>query len=401
MQLPSVFASQSAQAVLLLAGGVFAHAIRSTFRHRRAVAGVLIATFALASLRVLGVGRDAGANQVAVGHAISLGILLLGFGSVLVQLGRAWRLGELDGWRNGPANWVDPFPFGGLESDAPSAHADPTSLALLATHAVGALVALVAPHLHVLMLAVVISMVAGEFLERRLRALPPPVTLTLTLIATGVAWYFLALVAGGGHLALAALPEAPYSPAFELGASLLLGLVAYRLLGFWPLHGARQGPVSPLLGAILLVRLVLPVLPSGLGHWQPLLYLLLAVAVWHAALMRRPGEAAVTLAGLGLLSGDATAAWSGLVLVAGSGTLALVWQLKRIGRIRRVPGRRALRTAGVFGLPVLIPVLSGGLAVEVFYSVVVVSGAAVLLWRVDPREQPGHISGSSIRDSSG
>lgn len=391
---PTSLLPRPGEALLLLAVWALVQTIRGDLGRRRALGGVLIVVFALASLRVLGAERDAGANQVAVAHGISLGIGLLGLGLVLFQFGRAWRARGLGAWR--------PCAVDRDKGELPATLAHPTDRTLLGLHLLGALTALAVQHLHLFMPAMLISVVAGELFERRAsRTSQLPITLVATVAAMGVVGYFLAHVAGGQPLLLATLPEAPYSAAFELGASLVLCLVAYRLLGLWPLHGARQGPAAPLLAGILLVRLVLPVLPNGLEHWQPFLYLLVAIAAWHAALASLPVEAFTSIAALGLLSGGPTAAWAGLALVAGMVTLGFFHRVRAFRWIPLVARWLVFPMAGLIGLLLLLPTLSAGLAVEVFYSVAAVSGVVVLLWRVDPRQQPGHICGSSARDSSG
>jgi hypothetical protein len=258
---------------------------------------------------------------------------------------------------------------------------------LLTLHVAAAIVALSALHLHALMGAVTISALAGIVVGRWTgRTGRIPVVLPLAVLLLVGLWFFLARVAGAMPLGLLALRDAPFSLAFETLISLPLALAAWALLGLWPFHRVSRGPLSALLGAALLVKLVVPVLPHGLGHWQPLLYPLAVLAAWHAAAVDRDDETLAALGALGLFSGNLVAGWAGTGLVAVGALFGATRRIAGQGLVLNRRGRILTGLAVVGAAVLLVPVLSGALEAEVFYSVLTLAGAVAGLWGDGRRE---------------
>jgi hypothetical protein len=201
----------------------------------------------------------------------------------------------------------------------------------------------------------------------------------------GIGWYFLAHVAGDMPLDLGALRDAPYSTAFQLLLALTFGAISLALFGLWPLRGFAAGPATPLLGALLLSKLVAPVVSEGLIHWQPVFYAVIAVGACGAGLSRRNGESLIALGALGLLSGSPTAGWAGLVLVAGAVAL-------RAQELTSLIAGKVARETVVIPLVVLTsalalaPALTGALGSQVLYSVLAVAAVIGGSWASPPGE---------------
>jgi hypothetical protein len=259
---------------------------------------------------------------------------------------------------------------------------------LLMLHIVAVIVALGALHLHALMGAVTISALAGVMVERWTgRTGRMPVVLPLVVLVLAGLWFFLARVAGAMPLGLLALRDAPYSLAFETLVSLPLALAAWALLGLWPFHNLSRGPLTGLLGAAILVKLVAPVLPHGFAHWQPLLYPLAVLAAWHAAAVDRDEETLAALGALGLLSGDLVAGWAGTGLVTVGALFGATHRIAGHGVVLNQRGRITARLAVVGAAVLVVPVLAGALDAEVLYSVLTVSGVVVGLWLREVRSE--------------
>lgn len=252
----------------------------------------------------------------------------------------------------------------------------PAELGLLIVHSGLAVAALFAPHLILLLVAVTGAAVTGVVLDRRLGGAgrwPVPELAGLVLLAMGST--FLVQVAGEVPLTLRELREGPFSAAFELSASLLFIAASWPMVGLWPLHSRPRGPATPLAGAAVLGIVAVQILPGGTGHWQPLVFPLLAVAAWYAAGtgVLRPGLAAVAAAGL--ISLDAGAA------VAGTVVLALVAALDVRGRLRPLDRVGRLVRAGVTlgGAGAAVPLLEGALRAQTFYTVLIAAGVTAAL----------------------
>jgi hypothetical protein len=404
---------------------------------RRGASGTLLIAFALASLTITGGAEAVGDGLTVTSFAITCGIALLGLFILVSQIARALGAG---GWRRATQLWVTlaallalaitarplasladtggglialatavllfflgalirfigswipirrglshidrllcsgavPFPGGGISERAASA--------AVWIHVLGAMALLAAPHLQLFMVVLMVAMASGVVVECRLGQRRIPLSAVAAIPALGVCWYLLAHVAGEASLRLTALRDAPYSTAFQLTTSLVLGLAAWSLLGLWPLLGPPPGPLAPLLGGLLLVRVITPALPEGLLHWQPLLYPLAAIAACHAAVFSRDDEALAALAALGLLSGVPAAGGAGLGLAAASIVARMVRRLSGEGRVLNRRGRRLVATLAIAASGLLLPVLSGALAAQVFYSVVTVAALALALGTSD------------------
>jgi hypothetical protein len=233
------------------------------------------------------------------------------------------------------------------------------------------------------MVVFIVAFASGVAVERWRGRPRIPLAALVVIPALGLGWYYLAHVAGEQSLRMSALRDAPYSTAFQLATSLVLGLAAWSLLGLWPSHGSPLGPLAPLLGGLLFVRVITPALPEGLYHWQPLLYLLAAIAACHAAVGGRDDEALAALAALGFLSGVPAAGGAGLGLAAASIVARLVRRLSGEGRVLNGRGRALVAALVLSASALLLPVLSGALAAQVFYSVVTVAALALAPWTSD------------------
>jgi hypothetical protein len=314
------------------------------------------------------------ATAVSLAHAGGAGatilaLTLLSAAAVLLgALARALRLGE---WMRR----LDRAVYGthGLPD---SLHWDPTARWLLAGHCGLAVVALMAPHMILLLGAVFGSAITGVVLDRRLDPSARwPRSVPAGLVVLAAASAFLIRVAGEMPLTLPQLREGPFSPAFELAASLLFIAGSWPLFKLWPLHSRLRGPATPVAAAALLVRLVAPVLPGGTEHWQPLVFPLLAVSSWYAAGTGSAslGLTAYAVAGLLSLRPEATAA--GVVLVSVVVVLGLVRRLGPQEQVRRMVMAGSALAAGAAA----IPLLEGALRAQTFYTVLLAAGLAATL----------------------
>ena len=342
--------------VALLVAGALLGSSRAT---RRGPALALLALGVVAALApVVPLARQGGAGVTLAAFAgFTVATLVLGVFGPFLRIGAAVR-------------W--------LEARVGTAPASAESAGQLAAGALLAVGALLVPGAHGLMACAVATALLG--LWRWWRAGPDRGTgpLLSGLLALGLllfAWWYLTRVAGDTSLRLADLAEGPFSPAFELSASVPLALAAWALLGLLPFHRGRLGGWAPVVGGALLVRLVAVALPSGLVHWQPLLYLLGTLAAWHAVATRRLDEGLGALAALGLASAAPQAGWAGLGLAALPGLVGLT------GLARSRPLAEALTgVACAAGAVLLVPVVGGGLATETLYTVLTVLGASALAW---------------------
>jgi hypothetical protein len=235
---------------------------------------------------------------------------------------------------------------------------------------VAALGLLAAPHLHLFLFLLTISFVAGvEFIRRKEGATRWPASAILALPVLLIGWYLLARVAGEQSLAMRALPDAPYSEAFQLGVALGLSLLAWSLLRLWPFQGPSRGPLAPLAGAALLARVVAPALPDGLTHWQPLLYLLALLAALHALLSRRVEGAPALLAVLTLASGEPAVVGVGVAFALLAAAPEVRELLTDGGRALNASGKVLARVLAVVAAALLVPALAAALSTEVVYTV--------------------------------
>jgi len=250
-----------------------------------------------------------------------------------------------------------------------------------------AALAVVLPHLHLFMGAVLAVTVIGGFAGSMPRRAGRIASAVVAIGALGFAWWYFARVAAGTPLALSALGEGPFSPAFEVSAALPLVIAGWVLLGLFPFHRAGLGLFAALAGAALFVRLLAVAVPTGLEHWQPVIYPLAAIAAWHAAELVDRRRVALAVAVLGLASGAMVAQWAGmgLVTLATGAALIAAWPASRHRALVRV-------IIGVAGAALVLPILTGGVAVETLATILAVSGAAVAAWRAAPVDGPAPTS---------
>jgi hypothetical protein len=243
---------------------------------------------------------------------------------------------------------------------------------MLALHLAGALLALLAPNLPLLVLGVLLALIAGTIWEvqagvgsrRPLGALLSGVTL---LVASGM----LLQVAGDTPLALDRMVDGPFSQAFQVMLAPLVALAAWPLVRLWPLHGTRSGPAAALAGAAILVRLLSPILPDGIDHWQPVLYGLLAVGAWYGAVVRNDALLGSSIAAIGLMSGQVEAGWGGIAVLTAAIVLQVLARSTRSHPAALIAGRIFLIAASL----AVVPMLLGGLHAEVAFTVAVMAGA--------------------------
>jgi hypothetical protein len=198
-------------------------------------------------------------------------------------------------------------------------------------------------------------------------------------------------VAGNPLAGFTALQDAPFSPAFEILAGLLLLLLTWTTAGLWPLHGlGSDGPVS-IAGWALLLRFGTVFVPNGVEHWRPILFLLGAVAICHTAATRRTDRALIAWGVLGTASLAAPAWWASVVMV-----------LAGVAAWPRWPDGSAVRSfvssqRWLLLLPAaaLIPILAACLGVETASTTLATLGLVALAVGVASPSLPAHIPDSS------
>lgn len=321
----------------------------------RVMAGLVIIALAFAGLRVATAG---GLPFSALARSFQVVTLaLLAIGAVLV-------------WRSRPVLADGPA------TSRPAADIDAPAFMI---HLVGAGIAGLATHLHLFLPAVLVSAASGWRWSRPGRW---PIVLLPVLLLLGACWYLMARVAGPMPLSLSLLHEAPYSAAFEIGMAGALLVVAAVLLGLAPFHMMGRGPLTPILGGLLLVRVVASGLPGGLEHWQPVAYPVVVLTAAVAAARRRDDLALVALSTIGLLSGDPTAGWCGLVVLGLATALRGLDWLVAGGRRLSGAGQGLIGAMALAAAAALAPALAGGLSAEALYSAVTVLLAAGAFGRV-------------------
>jgi hypothetical protein len=177
--------------------------------------------------------------------------------------------------------------------------------------------------------------------------------------------------------------DGPFSPAFQTLGALILALAAWPLLRLWPLHGARTGPAAALAGAAILLRVLVPIVPDGNAHWQPVFYGLLGGGAWYAAVVRNDAILAASLAASGLLSGYPEAGWGGIAVLTAAIVLQILARATRTVPVALIAGRAILIGASF----AVVPLLAGALQVEVFWTVAIVLGAVIGLLAAEDRRR--------------
>jgi hypothetical protein len=279
----------------------------------------------------------------------------------------------------GAVRRLDRLLGGGRVSAPAGGGMDRAAVVLLLVHSGSALLALWVPFLPLLCLLILIGAITGLLFQYRLdRARTAPLSVVVALLIVAGVGYLMVQVAGDTRPTLEALADAPYSGALELLLALPASLAAWALLRLWPFHIAPRGPLTGLLGAALLIRVVGPLLPGGAFHWQPVLDPLAMLAAWHAAVGRRDDEALVASGALGLLAGSGAAGWCGTGLVLAGAALALPERLRQ--RMPHSGGEAVRRLSLLVLVPLVVPILAGALRAQTVYTVLTVLGLFAVLW---------------------
>ncbi|HUF35309.1 MAG TPA: hypothetical protein VMN37_05120 [Gemmatimonadales bacterium] len=206
---------------------------------------------------------------------------------------------------------------------------------------------------------------------------PRPVAPLLVVLLLGPALWLLATIAGPEGLRLSAIPLLPLSPAAERLIAPLLLAGAWALCGLWPLRQPAGGALTAPAGALLLIRLAVPAVPSGLEHWRAAAFPIVLLGLWYAAVTRRHTALLVGSALLGIASlqheGGVAAGW----LLASAAALEAMRAASRVrpGLPHAVP-RALIAVAAGWGA---IGVLRAGLETEVVYTVAAAGAAALAL----------------------
>jgi hypothetical protein len=256
--------------------------------------------------------------------------------------------------------------------------------ALVGSLVLGTIAAALGPHLAVVFLGVIVAGWSAFLLSHEPGQTRLPVVPVLTLLLLPAYW-FLAIIAGPEGLGIEALPLVPLSPAAESLVAPTLLLVGWSLAGLWPLHRQLPGALTAPAGALLLIRVALPLARGGLEYLRPLASPLAVLGIWHAAAVGRWPLVAVGAAFLGAASatgpGAAGAGW-----LLGCGLLLELTSRLRGGVAARRAAEAAAWLVGAWGG---LLVLQGALRGEVVYTALGVLGLAVIVVaRRSPSEAP-------------
>jgi hypothetical protein len=257
----------------------------------------------------------------------------------------------------------------------------------------GTAAAALGPHVAVVFLGVVVAAWCAYVLFHATGGRPWPVTPLLSLLLAPVYW-LLATIAGPEGLGIAQLPRVPLSPAAESLVAPVLLLVGWSVAGLWPLHRQVPGALVGPIGALLIVRVALPLAPDGLEYWRPLAVPLLIAGIWHAAALARWPLLA---AGAGLLgvAGLTPAGASGAGWLLGS---ALALELCSMASLPAAALRLVRVAAWISGAWGGLLVLEGVLLGEVVYTALGAAGVALLIaGRVDSSPGRVHICPDQVR----
>jgi hypothetical protein len=322
-----------------------------------------------ASLAVIALGGYGVTLVARAGGVIGSAAALVGLMAIVAGLWLVVRFAGVSGWierwraRRGERQT-------GLTVRLP----DAAGLGLLAGHLIFVLLALLGLHLLLLLAGVVGASVTGLALARRSGLARLPWELVFALVALLLASGATIQIAGETSLRLSELRSGPFSPAFEPLAALGFLLAAWPLLRLWPFHHAELGPVTPLAGAALVSRIAVPVLPAGTEHWLPLFFPLLILATWYCVVAGDWAQAIRALALAGLVSLHPAAGWGGGVLLAGECLVPLA-SLAPPARVRGVAGG----AVALVGLWQLLPLFTGALQAQTFYTVLLGVSASLAL----------------------
>jgi hypothetical protein len=226
----------------------------------------------------------------------------------------------------------------------------------------------------IVFLGVMLTAWSAFFLSHPRIGRPAPVTPVLALLLVPCYW-LLATIAGPEGLGISALPVVPLSPAAEWLVAPVLLLVSWSVAGLWPLHRQVPGALSGPAGALLLIRIALPLASGGLEYWRPLIIPLVVIGMWHAAARARWPLLAMGAAFLGTAgltpAGVIGAGW----LIGSALALELSSMASLTARVERLVQMGAWVSAVWGGLLVL----EGGLRGEVVYTALGTAGLALLM----------------------
>jgi hypothetical protein len=177
---------------------------------------------------------------------------------------------------------------------------------------VGAIAALAAPHLDLVLGGAALAAVAAHVIAPRSGLARIPLFPVVTVAALGFAGYYLHVIAGPAGVSLAALPDAPLSAAAQALIVPALAVAAAGFFGLWPIRSFTPGSWLAPIGAALLLRIAVPALPLGIEGWRTVAIPLGVIAAWAAALTARPLHLAAAGAWMACFApwgGGVTGAW--------------------------------------------------------------------------------------------
>jgi hypothetical protein len=228
-----------------------------------------------------------------------------------------------------------------------------------------------------------LAAIAGWLIARAPATRHPAVAPTVILLLLLPAWWLMATIAGPEGLAIASLPDLPWSPAAERLLAPALLLAAWISSGLWPWHRQEPAALTAPVAALLLARVAIPAFPDGLDHWRALALPVVLLGLWHGVLTRRRAESVAALAWVGLVTATSEGQAGGALLLLAGVALELAERLPA----RATWGVAGLRTAAalVLGTGALLA-MEGGLRTEVVYSVLAVAAlVAGVGWQPSPQ----------------
>jgi hypothetical protein len=340
--LPAAFLAVDGALMIVTVVLAFTSAVRA-WRRREATVLAPVCIVAGAIGLVVGSGWVVAASRPlallgAAGSVAAVGLALYG-------LGRVIRFRERD-------------PVAGRPSRHPAATAGWVA---------GVAAAGLGPHLGLVIIGVIVATWSAWLVRRSNGGPRVPVSPVLTFPLLG-GWWLMATIAGPEGLSIGALPLLPASPAAERLLAPVFLLAGWATAGLWPLHRQVDGALLAPVGAILLARVAIPILPDGVEHWRPLAMPLIVAGVWHAALSGRHGELAVGLAWIGLLGLTAGGQLGAALLLAGAlaTELGRKWPASRVAQLGLSAANVAAGIGGVLAV-------EAGLRGEVVYTVLAVA----------------------------
>lgn len=240
--------------------------------------------------------------------------------------------------------------------------------------AAGAAAAASGPHVALGFAGLVAAAWAGYFAFRAPGARPVPVAPVLTLLLLP-AYGLLATISGPLGLRIATLAEVPLSPAAGLLVSPVLLVVAWAVVGLWPLQRQLPGALLAPVGLLLLGRVALPLAAEGLAYWQPVTLPLAVLGLWNAAAW---GRWPLLAAGGGFL-GAAVATPVGIAPAAGLTALGLALELASLASVPRAVTTLVRALAWPLAAVAGLGVLEAGLRGEVVYTALGTLGLALII----------------------